>query len=288
VAALNAPAAEVDLLVVILTYNSAAVIDETVRAALQVSPLVLIVDSHSTDSTRERATQLGCRVVVRDFVHYADQRNWAIAEHGNAHAWQLHLDADEVLDMRAIEAIRVACMDATSADGFIIRRLTYFMGKPLRFAGEHSWHLRLFRSGTAVCEDRLYDQHFICNGSVRRVDGLLHDKNVGSLSEWTSRHNRWSDLEAAELRRPATGRTTLLGRPSRDPRVRRRLLKGWYYRMPTGWRALAYFLYRYFGQLGFLDGRIGFFYCCLQAFWFRVLIDAKLEEGERSRSSLRL
>ena len=282
---MSAPVSADDVLVVILTFNSASVIERTVGAARLVSQRVLVVDSFSIDDTRERATTLGCTVVTRAFKHYADQRNWAIQTHGNARPWQLHLDADEVLDDRAVASIRQALADPRGNAGFLLKRLTYFMGRPLRFAGENSWHMRLFQSGHGACEDRLYDQHFTCSGPVRRLPGLMHDLNVGTLTEWTARHNRWSDLESEELRRPSDAAGKLEGELSSDPRKRRRLYKGFYYRAPRGLRALAYFLFRYVAQLGFLDGRVGFYYTFFQALWFRMLVDAKLDEGDSALGS---
>jgi glycosyltransferase involved in cell wall biosynthesis len=267
-----------DLLIVVLTFNSSTVIEGTIRAAQQVSPNILVVDSFSTDNTRERAEAMGCKVVTRAFKHYADQRNWAIREHGNAFRWQLHLDADEALDARAIDSVRAALANPGNCGGFLLKRLTYFMNEPLRFAGENSWHMRLFRSGYGACEDRLYDQHFTCSGAVTRLEGLLHDRNVGTISEWTARHNRWSDLETRELLRPQEMEGKLQAELSSDPRKRRRLYKGVYYRLPPGLRACAYFFFRYVLQLGFLDGRVGFYYNVLQALWFRMLVDAKLAE----------
>jgi len=269
-----------DVLVVVLTFNSSGVIEGTLRAAQQVSSNILVVDSFSTDNTRDRAAAMGCKVVTRAFKHYADQRNWAIQEYGNSYPWQLHLDADEALDDRAIASVHAALANPGGHSGFLLKRLTYFMNKPLRFAGENSWHMRLFRSGHGACEDRLYDQHFTCNGEVTRLEGLLHDRNVGTISEWTARHNRWSDLEARELRHPEATTGKLEAELSSDPRKRRRLYKGVYYRMPPALRALAYFFFRYVVQLGFLDGRVGFYYNFLQALWFRMLVDAKLAEAD--------
>ncbi|MBV9695502.1 MAG: glycosyltransferase family 2 protein [Gammaproteobacteria bacterium] len=265
--------------VILLTFNSADVIERTVRAAQAVSANVICVDSHSTDGTPELLRRLGCEVHTRAFKHYADQRNWAIQTLGNAYSWQLHLDADEVLDAKAIAALEAALRSPGAHVGFLLKRLTYFMGKPLRFAGEKSWHLRLFQSGRGACEDRLYDQHFTCDGPVARLSGLMHDLNASSLAEWTARHNRWSDLEVRELRKPAALNNTLEARLSHDPRKRRRLYKGLYYRLPHGWRAVSYFMFRFVLQLGFLDGRAGFYYVFLQSLWFRMLVDAKLSEA---------
>jgi glycosyltransferase involved in cell wall biosynthesis len=268
-----------DLLVVILTFNSAGVIERTISAARHVSANVLIVDSLSTDATRDIAARLGCMVVTRAFKHYADQRNWAIQEYGNHYAWQLHLDADEVLEEQAIASLREAIGNPRQYQGFLLKRLTYFMGRPLPFAGENSWHLRLFKSGCGSCEDRLYDQHFICNGPTTKLTGRMHDVNAGTLSEWTARHNRWSDLEVSELLRPIRNTGRLEARLRGDPRQRRRAYKGIYYRLPAGLRAGSYFLFRYLVRLGFLDGKVGFYYNFLQSLWFRTLVDAKLREA---------
>jgi len=276
----------VPLGVIVLTFNSATVIEQTVKAALEVSAMVHVVDSGSTDDTVKLVTALGCKAVQRPFKHYADQRNWAIDEFGGLSDWQLHLDADEVLDATAISEIRRAIQAPGDHAGFIIERRTYFMGRALRFGGTTNYHLRLFRSGTARCEDRLYDQHFVSASPSVRIKGLLHDMNVGNLTEWTARHNRWSDMEAAELMRPVGGPAPgqIAARLSGDPRERRRLYKGAYYSAPPILRAFLLFFYRYVVQGGFIDGKAGFYYAFLQVLWFRMLVDAKLDE---SRDQLR-
>jgi glycosyltransferase involved in cell wall biosynthesis len=272
------PNTPMQLGVIVLTFNSAHVIEQTVRAALQLSQAVYAVDSGSSDGTVAILERLGCVIEQRPFKHYADQRNWAIDRFGAGCIWQLHLDADEVLDEQAIAEVRRVLADPAGADAFIFKRMTYFMGRPLRFGGASNYHLRLFRSGTARCEDRLYDQHFVSSAPGVRLGGLMHDMNVGSLTEWTARHNRWSDLEAAELDQPGAADGQIQARLSADPRERRRLYKGQYYRVPPFLRAALLFVYRYIVQGGFLDGRAGFIYAFFQVLWFRMLVDAKLME----------
>jgi glycosyltransferase involved in cell wall biosynthesis len=275
----SVPPSTTALGVIVLTFNSASVIERTLRAALEVSRSVFIVDSGSSDDTVAIATRLGCEVVNRPFRHYADQRNWAIDEFGARSQWQLHLDADEVLDDVAIAEIRRVLAAPGEATGFIFRRRTYFMGQALRFGGNDNFHLRLFKTGTVRCEDRLYDQHFVSDRPGVRLRGVLHDMNVGSLTEWTARHNRWSDMEAAELLRPQGDNAgQIQAQLSADPRERRRLYKGQYYKAPPVLRVFLLFIYRYVLQGGFLDGRAGFFYAFFQVLWFRMLVDAKLLE----------
>jgi hypothetical protein len=37
-------------------------------------------------------------------------------------------------------------------------------------------------------------------------------------------------------------------------------------------------LYRYFLRFGFLDGKEGFIFHFLQAYWYRLLVDIKIDE----------
>ena len=45
-------------------------------------------------------------------------------------------------------------------------------------------------------------------------------------------------------------------------------------------RAKLYYLYRYYIQMGFLDGRQGKIYAMLQAYMYRFIVDAKIYESE--------
>lgn len=266
----------------ILTFNAGRIIRETLQQAFKVSTNVLVVDSGSTDGCDEVARALGCEVLQRPFVNYSDQRNWAISQVSDAYQWQLHLDADEVLDEDAIQSIKAVLAQKLASDAYMLKRRDYFMGRELRFSGVNPWHLRLFKSGTTQCESRLYDQHFVSNVSAERLNGVMHDKNSMDISDWIARHNRWSDLEADQILRdqqagPGVLRARLLG----DARERTRYLKKLYYRLPISGRAFAYFIYRYFFRLGILDGKAGFYFAFFQALWFRMLVDAKLYERRR-------
>lgn len=265
--------------VVVLTFNSATIIRETIGQALKVSRKIFAVDSGSTDETVAILREMGCEVVHRAFTNYSDQRNWAIEQIAFSSNWQLHLDADEVLDELVVLEICTVLLGNQVYDAYMLKRRDYFMGRMLRFSGVNPWHLRLFKSGTGQCESRLYDQHFVCNKPAGRLNGLMHDKNALVLSDWIARHNRWSDLEAKESMNADVARSgQLQARLLGDARERTRFFKTLYYKLPTAARAFTYFIYRYFFRLGFLDGRQGFYFAFFQAFWFRMLVDAKIYE----------
>jgi hypothetical protein len=115
------------------------------------------------------------------------------------------------------------------------------------------------------------------------VDWLHHDMihdSVKSLGEWTAKHNRYADLEAAEMLSKA-------GRQNLTMASKERKLEGstrlWlrhqvWDRLPLLVRPLLLFTYRYVFRLGFLDGIPGLIYCFLHDLWYPFLIDAKCKE----------
>lgn len=275
------------LTAIILTFNSEETIAQVVQACEGLATRILVVDSFSTDDTVPIARSLGCEIVQHTFENYSAQRNWS-QEYVQPQPgeWFLHVDSDEVISPEMARSIRaLKAGDTDGVDGYLVRRLSYFLGTPIRYGHINpSWHLRLFRADKGCCEDRLYDQHFLVPGPTRRLDGLLIDLQLVSLEKWTAAHNRWSTAEAREVGRGwsqdgAQG-PSLSGSLRGDIRMKKRWLKNnvWY-RSPLLVRPLVFFLYSYFLRLGFLDGKNGLIYHFLQAFWFRFLVDAKIHES---------
>jgi glycosyltransferase involved in cell wall biosynthesis len=270
--------------ILILTFNSAATIGATLESAVAISDDVHVVDSGSTDATLDISSRLGAKIHAHPFESYGAQRNWAIDTLPVKHPWQLHLDADERLTPQLASAV-VSVVEEVEARvvGYFIPRLTYFLGSPIRHGGMYPiWHMRLFKTGVGRCESRKYDQHFYVDGATGRLPYPMIDDIRMSLTEWTSRHNRWSDAEADEQEMRGEPRSEVIGgRFGGTPVEEKRALRGAYNLAPHFWRAFGLFLYRYVIRLGFLDGRPGLIFFILQTFWFRFLVDAKLYERKR-------
>lgn len=272
------------LSVIILAFNSSDTIATTLEQAKEISDDLVVVDSFSTDATVALCRRYGATVIQHAFESYGVQRNWAIDHLDLRYPWQLHLDADERLTPPLIASIR-ALPEDPSADGYLIGRLVQFLGRELRHGGmSPTWHLRLFRNGMGRCEERRYDQHFyLSQGKTGSLRGFMVDEIRMSISEWTTRHNRWSDAEVEEQLRAAENQK-IKPRLSGNPLERKRYLRRLYNRAPLFVRPYALFGYRYFLRLGFLDGKEGFIFWTLQTFWFRFLIDSKLyEQRQRGR-----
>ena len=112
----------------IITLNEEDNIEAAIRSVRPVCDEVLVVDSESTDRTREIAESLGAKVVVQPYLGDGPQKAFGapLAEND----WILSLDADERLDADAAEAIRTLDLDRTPYDAFSFARKT-FVGKHL-------------------------------------------------------------------------------------------------------------------------------------------------------------
>jgi hypothetical protein len=64
-------------------------------------------------------------------------------------------------------------------------------------------------------------------------------------------------------------------------------LKQRWYGMPLYIRPFLYFFYRYVVRCGFLDGKEGFIFHFLQGFWYRLLVDIKLDERRQQEAAKR-
>lgn len=271
---------------IILTFNSEGTLAATLEAASRVSDDIWVVDSFSTDRTREIARERGANVCEHEFVNYSMQRNWAIRNLKLRHDWELHLDADERLSDELISELRGLDKrpDFAQIDGFFVPRLTRFLGREIRHGGYYPiWHLRLFKRGRGRCEDREYDQHFLVDGIKEKLRSPIVDDIQMSIREWMTRHNRWSDAEADELEKRTTSRDIVVPRLRGDPIGRKRYLKNLYLKCPLLLRAFALFGYRYIIRLGFLDGRQGAYFFALESFCYRMVVDAKLYERSLER-----
>jgi glycosyltransferase involved in cell wall biosynthesis len=265
--------------VIILTFNSEKNIVPTLEAAAKVSDDIHIVDSYSTDKTLEICARYSVNIVQHEFINYGDQRNWAIDNLAIKYDWELHLDSDERLSDVLIHQLNALsnCFPE-GINGYYIPRLVNFLGRLIKYGGmSPTWHMRLIRHGKGRCEERQYDQHFYVTGPTGKLSGLMIDYIGMNLSEWTVRHNRWSDLEVIEMLGNRTeGR--IQGHLTGNPVQRKRFLRNWYNQSPLFVRPFLLFFYRYVIRLGFLCGKEGLIFFILQTFWFRFLIDAKLYE----------
>ncbi|MCB0192826.1 MAG: glycosyltransferase family 2 protein [Anaerolineae bacterium] len=271
--------------IVILTLNEEQNIAHCLDSVKDWAGELFVVDSGSTDRTVEIARHFSANVVTNPFINYAQQRNWSQDNLPLTYDWVFHLDAGEQVTPELAAALRKAFSGSgPTVDGFLINRRAIFMGRWIKHGGIYpTYHLRLYRHSKGCCEEREYDQHFKVEGRVATLDGDLIDEIAPDLNSWTLSHARWASAEAAEQLKQSQPDTTdhnqVQGRLFGTAIERRRWLRRSVYgRVPLFVRPFAYFIYRYFLRLGFLDGIEGFIFHFLQGFWYRFYVDAKIWE----------
>lgn len=109
---------------------------------------LIVVDSHSTDRTRELAAGLGARVIERDWPGHIEQKNFAIEQATTE--WVLCLDADERVTPELRARIEALFRDSEGrlAEGYTFNRRNLYLGRWIRGGGFYpDRKLRMFRAG---------------------------------------------------------------------------------------------------------------------------------------------
>ena len=273
------------LTVIILTRDEELHIARAIASVRAIATKILVVDSGSTDTTVDLARAAGATVLHHPWVNYAQQFNWAAAQCAADGGWVMRLDADEVVTPQLQQEILTACSLDSPFQGLTCQRRMCFLGAPIRHGGVFPITvLRLFRAGLGRCEDRWMDEHLIVDGSIGHLSGAIVDDNRKPLDWWVSKHNAYANREVIDILNQRHGFLPL--ESIAEVRGGQAAVKRWikeriYARLPTGLRAAAYFAYRYFLRLGFLDGPQARQFHVLQGFWYRYLVDAKLCEVQR-------
>ncbi|WP_419767119.1 glycosyltransferase family 2 protein [Arcobacter sp.] len=107
----------------IITLNEEKNIEAVIKSVQKVCDEVLVVDSLSTDKTCEIAEKLGAKVIKQEYLGDGPQK--AFGEPFAKNNWILSIDADERLDLNAIEEIKKIDLENTPYDGFSFARKTY-------------------------------------------------------------------------------------------------------------------------------------------------------------------
>ncbi|NMF66782.1 glycosyltransferase family 2 protein [Brasilonema octagenarum] len=256
----------------ILTYNEEIDIAACIESAM-LSDDIIVVDSCSSDRTVEIANRYPVRVVQHAFESHGRQRTWMLENISPKYEWVYILEADE----RMTPELFAECQKASRNPdyiGYYAAERVMFMNSWIRRSTQYPrYQLRLFRHGKVWFTDYGHTEREVCDGSTSFLkETYPHYTSGKGFSRWIDKHNRYSTDEARETLYQLQNGTVswkdlFFGKSEVE---RRRALKNLSLRLPA--RPIIRFLYMYFILGGCLDGRAGFTWCTLQAFYEYLIL----------------
>ena len=190
---------------------------------------IVVVDSNSTDATRELASASGARVITNAWPGFGAQKQFAVEQ--ATHEWIFSLDADERVSDELRNSITKLRQETQLADGYEIARRTYYQQRWIRGGG---WYpdrqLRLFRKSRGRWKERHIHESVAMNAGsrVERLNGdLLHYTSPDAAHHHRMIGERYAPLAARQMFEEGR-RTSMLGVASAGPAafIRSLILKG--------------------------------------------------------------
>ncbi|MEE9127092.1 MAG: glycosyltransferase family 2 protein [Planctomycetota bacterium] len=232
-----------ELTVFVLVPNAEDRVRRCLKSVAWADDLFCVVDTKTNDGSQKIAEEYTDHIVVHEYVNFATQRNWGLAQIQTE--WTLVLDADEWVPDELASRIREIVADPASLDYYRIKRRSYFFGKLIGHGGwEHDYNLRLFRTAKARYQNRRVHPKLQIHGAAGTIEEPMYHDTHRSFEEYFATFHRFTTWGAEDLYEAG-----------RRARTRDLLL-----------RPLLRFLKMYVLRRGFLDGRHGAVLCGLASF----------------------
>lgn len=241
---------------VIITLNEEKNITRCITSLQNVADEIVVVDSYSTDRTREICQSLNARFIEHTFTGYVEQKNFAVQQ--ATFDYILSLDADEALS----DTLQQSILETKAnwiADGYRFNRLTSYCGQWIRHCG---WYpdtkLRLWdRRKGKWAGYKIHENLSMASGAtVRHLPGDLLHYSYYTITQHVVQIDKFTTVMAEEDFKKG---------------------KKYFLFFHLVLNPTLFFLKRYFIKLGFLDGYMGYVVCKNGAY-YKFLKYAKLRE----------
>ena len=187
-----------NLSIIILTYNEEANLNTCLEAARLISDDIIIIDSFSSDSTKEIASKYNTKFIQNKFVNQGIQFNWALDNVEIKYNWILRLDADETLTNESIEEI-ITKLKNPNSEAFEFNKRIIWMGRWLKYGGIYPMKVtRLFKKGYARYEERT-EENLIVDGKTEKLkNDLIENNKKNDIYNFTLKHLKTGAGECEE------------------------------------------------------------------------------------------
>jgi glycosyltransferase involved in cell wall biosynthesis len=228
----------------IITFNEEKKIEPCIRSLLGIADEIVIVDSCSTDRTKEICSIYPVKFISHPFEGYVAQKNYALRK--ASYDYILALDADERLSEELQKSILKVKEGWDSVDGYFLNRFNNYCGKWIHFSGWYPerkirlWDRRKAQWGGTDPHDFVH----IPRSKIKTLKGNLLHYAYLTVDEHLQQVYKFAEI-AARTKYKNGEKASFLINIILSPLFR--------------------FVKSYIFQLGFLDGYYGFIFCTTSA-----------------------
>lgn len=274
----------IDATAIVLTKNEELNLVDCLLSIKDFAKRIVVIDSGSTDRTCEIATLHGAEVYHHQFEYYAKQFNWGIDNINIDTAWIIRIDADERFTPSLCDEVKeiIQSSNTTEMNGVMMEADLFFLGRQMKRGIPNKRKMMMFRTGIGRIEDRRRDAHSVIEkGICETTKNRFIHYDFKNLTEYIKRYNWYATREMQDYIEYTMGLSSSINTHQSIQKLRSRKFNV-YYKAPRYFRAFLWFTYNYVLRRGFLDGREGLIFCFFECCWYRLLVDAKIFEYEKT------
>ena len=182
----------------IISYNEENKIEDCLKSLEGVADEIIVVDSLSTDRTKEISKRYTDKIYDQKFLGHVEQKNLAVEK--ASHDWILSLDCDERLTDELKNSILKVKNNLEDADAYRVTRRTFYVYRWLN----HCWYpdhkVRLFNRKSARWSGiNPHDRVEVDGNNIITVKGDLLHYSFDSISEHIRTLDLFTEIGADEI-----------------------------------------------------------------------------------------
>ena len=188
------------LSVAIITFNEEKNIARCLESVKNIATEIIVLDSLSTDNTKQICESFGTKFIAQPFLGYIEQKNKAIEY--CTQPYILSLDADECLDEVLQKSIQQVLENNSTADAFIMNRCTSFCGHWIKHG---AWYpdkkIRLLKQGMGFWGGTNPHDKIILNknAQLQQLKGDILHYSFYSLDEYITQSNKFTTIQSQAM-----------------------------------------------------------------------------------------
>ena len=159
---------------------------------------IVVVDSNSTDKTKEICTSFGAKVYSKEFNGYGEQKQFLVEK--CSFDWVLSIDADEVLTNELINEIQTEfSKKKLPFRAYLLNRKHVYLGKVFKYGYlKNTPILRLFNKNFANFSDKKVHETVEYKGKKGRFKNVFYHYTASTVEQINYKKNRYATLVSEE------------------------------------------------------------------------------------------